>query len=65
MVVPVPSLNRLPVPLTMPPKVPVFVWSNVTLALSVMLPCKLVVLPVSEPTETVVPPLNSCWRRKR
>ena len=44
-------------PLMLPAYVPLVAWLKVTLALSVMLPCRLAVVLASEPAETVVPPL--------
>ena len=45
-----------PEPAIVPEKVPVVGWSNTTLPLLVIEPCKLVVLPCNVPDETVVPP---------
>src|SRR5688572_1131793 len=53
---PAPDFVKLPVPLITPANVPAAVWSNVTEALFRMLPWRLVVVPISAPDETVVPP---------
>ena len=55
--VPVFCLVTEPVPLITPPYVPVPAWSNTSAALSVMLPCRLVLSPCSVPVVIVVPPL--------
>src|SRR5688572_5710560 len=54
--VPVPALVNEPVPLMTPPYVPANAWSNLNAALFRMFPCRLVVVPVKMPADTVVPP---------
>ena len=54
---PAPVLVMPPAPLMMLAYVPAAVWSNTISALLVMLPCKVVVVPVKVPPLTVVPPL--------